>query len=312
MMRIINSMKNIKYILLAFVLIYNAAAIKAQQDPMYTHYMYNTLAINPAYAGSRDALSIMGLGRFQWVGLNGAPMSQTFQVHTPIWGGLAAGVSLGNESIGPVTNTNINMDLAYHFYFAQHSRLAIGMRYSTSFFNNRLTSLTTENPNDPTFANNYNITLGNVGAGIYYQHTKFYVGFSIPNLVEHNLNNTGGVSTERRHYYAIAGGYFKVARTVDLKPSGLVKIVQGAPVQVDLTLEAIFAKKVSVGVFGRLFDGVGVLLGYNIMPNFRIGYAFDWPITEVMKTNMYGSHEVMLRYDLSWGKYAKVNNPRYF
>lgn len=305
-------MKNIKYILVAIGLIYQSATLSAQQDPMYTHYMYNTLAINPAYAGSRDALSIMGLGRFQWVGLNGAPMSQTFQVHTPIFGGLAAGISLGNEKIGPVSNTNINFDLAYHFYFAQHSRLAIGMRYSASFYNNRLAQLNPEDPTDPTFASNYNISLGNVGAGIYYQHTKFYVGFSVPNIIQHDLNNMTGLATERRHYYAIAGGYFKVARTVDLKPTGLVKIVEGAPVQVDLTLEAIFAKKVSAGIHGRLFDGAGVLLGYNIMPNFRIGYSFDWSFTQMMNASQYGSHEIMLRYDLNWGRFAKVNNPRYF
>jgi type IX secretion system PorP/SprF family membrane protein len=274
--------------------------------------MYNTLAVNPAYAGSRDALSIMGLGRFQWVGLNGAPISQNFQAHTPIYAGLCGGVSFGNDKIGPVSNTNLNFDLAYHFRFGHHSRLAFGMRYAVSFFNNRLSTLNTEDPNDPTFASNYNISFGNVGAGVYYQHAKFYVGFSIPNIIEHRVNNPYGLATEKRHYYIIAGSYLKVANTVDLKPTGLVKIVQGAPVQVDLTLEAIFSKKFSVGLFGRLFDGAGVLLGYNIMPNLKVGYSFDFPFTQLMGAGQYGSHEVMLRYDLSWGKYNKVNNPRYF
>ena len=279
---------------------------------MYTHYMYNTLVINPAYAGSRDALSITGLGRFQWVGLQGAPMSQTFQVHSPIFAGLAGGVSLVNDKIGPVNNTAINMDLAYRFKLASHSKLSVGMRYSVSFFNNALSTLNPENPSDPVFQQNYNLMFGNVGAGIYYQHTKFYVGFSIPNIVEHRLNNTQGLANEHRHYYGIAGAYFKVARTIDLKPTGLVKIVQGAPVQVDITLEAIFSKKFSVGVHGRMFDGMGALLGYNIMPNFRIGYSFDWPFTQIMSAGQYGTHEIMLRYDLSWGKFSKVNNPRYF
>ena len=305
-------MKKIKYIWVIGVLLLGTLPTHAQQDPMYTHYMYNTLAVNPAYAGSRDALSITGLGRFQWVGLNGAPMSQTFQAHTPIFAGLAGGFSVNNDKIGPVSNTSMNFDLAYQFRIAHHSRLSIGMRYSVSFFNNRLATLNTEDPNDPAFAYNYNITLGNVGAGIYYQHTNFYVGFSIPNLVEHNLNNTAGLATEKRHYYVIAGGYFKVSRTIDLKPTGLVKIVEGTPVQVDLTLEAVFSRKFSAGIFGRLFDGAGVLLGYNIMPNFKIGYSFDWPFTEIMRTGQAGSHEIMLRYDLSWGKYSKVNNPRYF
>jgi type IX secretion system PorP/SprF family membrane protein len=305
-------MKKFKHILVIAGLIFQTSVLSAQQDPMYTHYMYNTLIVNPAYAGSRDALSVTGLGRFQWVGLNGAPMSQTIQVHSPIFAGLCGGISMKNDRIGPVNNTNLNIDLAYQFRFAQHSRLSIGMRYSVDFFNNFLNNLNPETPNDPVFANNYNITLGNVGAGIYYQHTKFYLGFSIPNIIEHDLNNTSGLATERRHYFAIAGAYFKVSRTVDLKPTGLVKIVAQAPVQLDLTLEAIFQKKVSVGVHGRLFDGAGILLGYNIMPNFRIGYAFDWSFTQMMNAGQYGSHEVMLRYDLSWGRFAKVNNPRYF
>lgn len=298
--------------LFTFIMVLLCINVKAQQDPMYTHYMYNTLAINPAYAGSRDALSLTALGRFQWVGMTGAPMSQTFQAHSPIYGGLCAGLSINNDRIGPVSNTNLNFDLAYHFRFGQHSRLALGMRYSFSVFNNFLNNLITDQPSDPTFANNYNITFGNVGAGIYYQHTKFYVGFSIPNIIEHRINNVSGIPTENRHYYVIAGSYLKVARTVDLKPTGLLKIVQGAPVQVDLTLEAIFSKKLSVGVFGRLFDGAGILLGYNIMPNFKIGYSFDWSFTDLMRAGQGGSHELMLRYDLKWGKYSKVNNPRYF
>ncbi len=302
--------KKIKLII--FLVALSGINLQAQQDPMYTHYMYNTLAVNPACAGNRDALSIMGLGRFQWIGMTGAPMTQTFQVHSPIFAGLAGGISVGNERIGPVANTNINIDAAYRFRFGLNSSLSFGMRYSVNFFNNRLSSLTTDQPNDPTFANNYNITLGNVGAGIYFQHTKFYLGFSVPNLVEHRLNNMSGLANERRHYYVVAGAYFKLGRTFDLKPSGLLKVVEGAPVQVDLTVEAIIAKKVSFGIFGRLFDGVGALVGYNIMPNFKIGYSFDWPITDIMKAGQYGSHEIMLRYDLSWGKYAKVNNPRYF
>jgi type IX secretion system PorP/SprF family membrane protein len=286
--------------------------VNAQQEPMYTHYMYNTLAVNPAYAGSRDALSMLALGRFQWVGLEGAPMSQTFQVHSPIYAGLTGGFSVNNDMIGPVSSTSANLDLAYQFRFGEHSRLSIGMRGTLNFFNNRLTSLQLVEQNDPLFNTDYNITFGNVGAGIYYQHTKFYVGFGVPNLVEHRLNSTLALSTEKRHYYMMAGGYFKIGRTVDIKPSALVKVVGGAPIQADVSVEFIFQRKISVGVFGRTFDGVGLLLGYNVMPNFKIGYSFDWPVTELMNAGQYGSHEVLLRYDLSWGKYSKVNNPRYF
>lgn len=285
--------------------------LSAQQEPMYTQYMYNTLAYNPAYAGSRDALSIMGLGRFQWVGISGAPMTQNFQIHSPIYKGLAAGISVSNDMIGPTTSTDLNLDLAYHIKISPSSTLGFGMRGTMNFFTNDLVNLEVQDPGDPQFANNYSVMFGNVGAGVYYRHTNFYVGFSVPNIVEHRVNYASQ-TYQRRHYYVIAGGYFPVSRTIDLKPTGLVKFVEGAPVQLDLSFEMVFGKRFSAGVMGRLFDGMGVLLGYDILPNFRVGYAFDYPFTELSGVGSYGSHEVLLRYDLQWGKSPKVFNPRYF
>jgi type IX secretion system PorP/SprF family membrane protein len=278
---------------------------------MYTHYMYNTLSINPGYAGSRDAMSFMGLARFQWVGIEGAPMSQTFQIHTPIYGGLAAGLSVQNDKIGPTNTTDLVVDLAYHFQLSPKSRLAIGMKGTIDFFNNNLTSLTTVQSNDPDFASNYARVLPNIGAGIYYYHTNFYAGFSVPNIAQHRINSAGLAET-KRHYFIIAGGYIPLSKTFDLKPTALVKIVEGAPVQADLTIEGVFNKRLSAGVFVRSFDGIGALLGYNIMPNFRVGYSFDWPLTELSRVGQGGSHEIMLRYDLSWGKMGKIKSPRYF
>lgn len=287
--------------------------LKAQQDPMYTHYMYNTLAINPAYAGSRDALSFLGLARFQWVGINGAPMTQTFQVHSPITGGLSGGISVMNDRIGPTNSTNLFVDLAYHFKLSQKLRLGIGMKGTVDFYNNNLAGLETGQAGDPLFSNNFSRTLPNIGAGLYLHHENFYVGFSVPKIAQHRLSDQLGVGAEQiRHYFLIAGGYFRVSRTIDFKPTGLLKIAQGAPVEFDATLEAIFSKKFTLGVFGRTFDGIGVLLGYDIMPNFRIGYSFDWPLTQLSTVNQGGSHEIMLRYDLKWGRLGKIKSPRYF
>lgn len=303
-------MNKIKFTIAGLILLFSSIRLSAQQDPMYTHYMYNTLSINPGYAGSRDAMSFLALARFQWVGLDGAPMTQTFQVHSPIYGGLAGGLSFVNDKIGPTSTSQFFIDLAYHFNLGKKHRLAIGIKGGFDFFNNNLTSLTLDQQNDPSFAQNYSNLLPNIGAGIYYHHTNFYVGFSIPKIVEHRINS--GNAETRRHYFVIAGGYIPVTRNFDLKPTALLKVVEGAPIEGDITLEAVFNKKFSVGAAYRSLDGICGLLGYNPTPNFRIGYSFDWPLSDMSRVNQYGSHEIMLRYDLKFGKMSKIKSPRYF
>jgi type IX secretion system PorP/SprF family membrane protein len=304
-------MKTIRHIITIGLFLSGTLALKAQQDPMYTHYMYNTLAYNPAYAGSRDAMSFLALGRFQWAGIDGAPMTQNFQIHTPIYGGLAAGVGLVNDKIGPTNNTTIALDLTYRFNLGRHHRLAIGMKGGLDFFNNNLSAVSTNEQNDPLFNQNISRTLPNVGVGIYYDHTNFYLGFSIPKLVEHRLNNSG-LGEYKRNYYFTAGAFIPISPGFGLKPTALVKVTEGAPVQGELTLEGLIVQRFSIGAFYRSLDGVGALLGVNIGPNFRIGYSFDWPLTELSRVGQYGSHEVMLRYDLKFGKMAKIKSPRYF
>jgi type IX secretion system PorP/SprF family membrane protein len=303
-------MKTIRHFLTIAIILLCFTTAKAQQDPLYTHYMYNTLAWNPAYAGSRDAMSFFGLARFQWVGINGAPMTQNFQIHSPIYGGLCAGVGLVNDKIGPTNNTTIALDLTYRFNLGRHHRLAIGMKGGLDFFNNNLSSIQTDESGDPLFNQNISRTLPNIGAGIYYDHTNFYLGFSVPKIVEHRLNT--GLGTMKRNYYIMAGGFIPIGRNFGLKPTGLVRITEGAPVQGEFTLEALIVQRLSVGAFYRTLDGVGILLGVNVIPNLRIGYSFDWPLTELSRVGQYGSHEIMLRYDLRFGRMKNIVSPRYF
>jgi type IX secretion system PorP/SprF family membrane protein len=304
-------MKTIKYIFSIGLLLSTCLTVKAQQDPMYTHYMYNTLAYNPAYAGSRDAMSFLGLARFQWVGINGAPMTQNFQIHTPIYGGLCAGVGVINDKIGVTNNTNLSLDLTYRFHLGRHHRLAFGLKGGLDFFNNNLFAVPTNEQDDPAFNQNTSRTLPNIGVGMYYDHTNFYVGFSVPKIVEHRLN-TVGLGEMKRNYFIMAGGFIPVSKNFGLKPTTLVKITEGAPVQGELTLEALIHNRFSVGAFYRSLDGVGVLLGVNIIPSLRLGYSFDWPLTELSRVGQFGSHEIMLRYDLTFGKMKSIKSPRYF
>ncbi len=303
-------MKTIRHIFSIGLLLTCSLLVRAQQEPLYTHYMYNTLAVNPAYAGSRDAMSFLALGRFQWVGIDGAPMTQTFQIHSPIVAGLNIGVDVVNDKIGPTNNTGLNLNLTYRFNLGNHHRLAIGLKGGLDFFNSNLSAVTTTESNDPLYNQNISRTLPNAGVGIYYDHTNFYLGLSVPRIVEHRLNS--GLGESKRHYYLIVGGFIPVTPGFGLKPTALLRVAEGTTAQAEVTLEALFVNRISVGGFYRSLDGVGGLLGVNIGPNFRIGYSFDWPLTELGGVNQYGSHEIMLRYDLKFGRMAKIKSPRYF
>ncbi len=292
----------------------------AQQDAMFTHYMFNTLAVNPGYAGSRDALTITGLHRSQWVSFPGAPTTQTLTLHSPIYNNkLGLGLSVLNDRIGPTNTTAVYADFAYKLPVGEKGKLAFGLKGGVNLRNNNLASLKTDEQNDKVFSSNVKSdVLPNFGFGLYYSTDKFYVGLSTPKLMQNNYKTgttTGGVSTsasEQRHYFLIAGTVFPLTDNIKLKPTGLVKVTEAAPVETDLTLTALFRDKVWAGVMFRTGDALGVLVGANLTDQLALGYSFDWSYTN--KTFKYngGSHELMLRYDMIYNDKQKIRSPRYF
>lgn len=291
----------------------------AQQQAAYTHYMYNTLVINPAYAGSRDALTFTALGRFQWVGFKGAPTTQTFTVHTPIAKkNIGLGMSFMNDRIGPTNNTSLNVDFAYRLKLSTKARLCFGVNGGFNSFTANVNSLTLADPNDASFMSNMRgKMLPSLGAGLYFQMPNFYVGASVPSILENSLFATGSsssmdISREKRHYYMIAGAVFPLSPSVKFKPTALAKIVQNAPFQLDLTATFMLRDLVDLGVMYRSGDGVGALLGIHISQQLLFGYSFDW--STGVRTGKYngGSHELMLRYDLLFNNDGKIKSPRYF
>lgn len=292
------------------ILLSVTGTLKAQQDPLYTHYMYNTLSVNPAYAGSRDALSVLALGRLQWVGFDGAPMTQTAQIHSPISKGLAIGVDVMHDRLGPTVQTAASLNLTYRLSLGKNHRLAFGLKGSMDFLNNNLSNLNIDQPGDPVFGTDFSTTMPNAGFGLYYDHTNAYVGLSVPRLIENSFN---GSSTEQvRHFFFIAGGYIPVRHGFDLKPATQIKMAMGVPVQIEGSLEMVFAERVSIGGFYRHESAVGPLLGVFITPSLRIGYSFDWALNSVAQIRQYGSHELMVRYDFNFKHKNKVVSPRYF
>lgn len=313
-------MKTLKKITFSLALTLGSIATHAQQNPMFTHYMNNTLAINPAYAGSRDALTVTALHRSQWVDFKGAPLTQTVTMHTPLKNQhIGVGLSVLNDKIGPTNNTSVFGDFAYMMKLNSKSKLALGLSAGANIWQAKLSTLNLDDQNDPTFQNNIsNRVTPNFGFGAYYSRERFYAGISAPNLMQNNYseikqaNGSTLTAKEQRHYFFIAGAVLKISDNLDFKPTTLVKVTAAAPVQADLTASFIIMKRLLLGGMYRTGDAVGALVGFDITDQFHIGYSYDWSFgLNTAKYNK-GSHEIMLRYDFIFSSKKQIHTPRYF
>jgi type IX secretion system PorP/SprF family membrane protein len=294
-------------------------SVKAQQDAMFTHYSFNTLAINPAYAGSRDALTVTSLYRNQWTGFKGAPVTQTLTMHTPFMNDkIGAGLSIVNDRIGPVNTTSVYADYAYKIKITKTARLSMGLKGGLNVMQSRLASLRLDQQDDAAFANNRESKLlPNFGFGLYYYTTRWYAGVSTPKMLENNfqtntVNGGTGFGSEERHYYFIAGTVIDIAKDVRFKPTTFVKVTNAAPIEADLTMLFIFYDKLEFGPMFRTGDAVGALFGINLTDQWRFGYSYDWSFTNRTFRYNGGSHELMLRYDFIYRDKAKILSPRFF
>jgi type IX secretion system PorP/SprF family membrane protein len=289
---------------------------KAQQDAMYTHYMFNTLMVNPAYAGSRDALTVTALHRSQWVSFKGAPVVQSLTMHTPLKNErFGVGLSLLNDKIGSSNKTSVAGDFAYRMKLTEKSKLALGLSATANVYQSTLSTLQLDQQSDPSFQTNVNNKITpNFGFGAYYSRTHFYAGVSVPNLMQNHYaaaENTisGG---ERRHYFLIAGALFNLTESVAFRPTTFVKIASAVPVQADLTGSFIFMKKLSLGAMFRTGDAFGGLLGFNFTEQLYLGYSYDWSYGLRSFRYNQGSHEFVLRYDFMVFGQKQIHSPRYF
>jgi type IX secretion system PorP/SprF family membrane protein len=313
-------MKTLEKITFGLVLTLVSLTMNAQQNPMFTHYMNNTLAVNPGYAGSRDALTITALDRMQWVDFKGAPMTQTLTMHSPLENKhIGLGFSVLNDKIGPTNNTSVFVDFAYIMKLTAKSKLSLGLSAGVNIFQANLSPLQLDQQSDPVFQNNIsNHTTPNFGFGAYYSRERFYAGISAPDLLQNNYsqvkqdNGNTLVGQEQRHYFFIAGAVFKLGENLAFKPTTLVKVTAGAPVEADLTGSFIIMKKLLVGVMYRTGDAVGALVGFDVTDQFHIGYSYDWSFgLQTFKYNQ-GSHEIVLRYDFLFFDKKQIHSPRYF
>jgi type IX secretion system PorP/SprF family membrane protein len=292
----------------------------AQYDAMFTQYMNNEMFINPAYAGSKEALSMTLLHRQQWVGFAGRPITTTFSVNAPVYHNkMGLGLSFLNEKIGVLNHNLIYASYAYRIKTGKKGFLSFGLMGGIHLQSNKLSEVSTTDVNDPEFAvDTRNIATPNFGFGIYYYTGKFFAGLSIPRMIDDNLtlDNAGTVlrhlvvSPKKFHYYLTVGRAFTVSPNFMIKPMVLIKAVSNAPVEFDIDLSTLIHQRIWLGAAYRSNADISAMAGIQITPQFLLSYAYDYPITEIRKYSL-GSHEICLSYLFSF-KGQKIVSPRYF
>lgn len=283
----------------------------AQQDPQYTDYMFNTLTVNSAYAGSRGHLTVTGLHRTQWVGLDGAPQTQSLSVESPVGKNVGLGIVLVNDRLGPSDEFYLDANFSYTINLNNDSRLSFGIKGGGRMLNVDFTKGQYQEQ-EAVFENINNRFLPTVGAGVYWHSDNSYIGLSVPNFLtdEHYDGVQNSIAAERLHYYLIAGKVFDLSPRIKFKPAVLGKFVTGAPIIADLSANFMFDDVLRLGVAYRWDDSVSGLLGLQVGPKLMIGYAYDATTTRLSGFNS-GTHEIMLRFELR-SREKQLKSPRFF
>jgi len=313
----------------------------AQQDAMFTKYMFNSLIYNPAYAGAKDHMAIGLLHRTQWWGIDGAPSTQSFTIHTPLKNDrVGVGLSAVNDVIGPTQSIGANLSYSYRIPMGANGKLAIGLQGGFNNWRADWNKLDLFEDVDDAFAvSQPSFWLPNFGAGIYYYNRKFYVGFSSPHLIEWDLRdspiNTPIWAKSYRHYYFTTGAAIPLnGDNLIFKPSLFIKNVGllssfykdqefqnvGAPTEFDIDLSLLFYQALWIGTSFRSaieyfddsssFDSVDIWASYYLSNGLRIGAAYDYTLTKLNQVSR-GSFEIMLGYEFNY-RTNKAVTPRYF
>ncbi len=292
--------------------------VQAQQDPMYSMYMWNMMTIMPAYAGSADVLNATALSRIQWTGIHGAPVTHSLSAHAPVnKESLGAGISLTYDQIGRSNTTSLFGDLAYRMQVSSTTRLALGMRLGFNHAQIGSTKVENTNPDDPTFAvDQSGKVLPNFGFGAYFWSKRGYIGFSVPKILRNFMGSakdeegvTSRFSQEEEHAF-LTGGYVFPIGSVMFKPAFMVKVVAGTPPSTDISANFLFIEKLWLGAAYRHGDSMTAIFSFQVTDQFRAGYAYDIGLSTLSRYAN-GSHEIMISYDPVFTR-ERVRSPRYF
>ncbi|PRX57430.1 type IX secretion system PorP/SprF family membrane protein [Flagellimonas meridianipacifica] len=304
--------KKCKGILFPFFCLITLAA-SAQQDPQFTQYMYNTLSVNPAYAGSRGHLTALLIHRSQWIGINGAPTTQVLAVDGPMGNNVGLGLVLSHDALGPSSEVFVDGNFSYTLQLDDDNRkLSFGLKAGGRLFNVDFNEGTIQNP-DVAFQNNIeNKFFPTVGAGVYYHTKSSYLGLAVPNFFseEHYDGAEQEIATERLHYFLIGGKIIDLTPDLKFKPAFFVKWVPGAPVIADISANALLRETFNFGVAYRWDDSFSALLGVQISPDLSVGYAYDLTTSDLGDFTS-GTHEIFLRYEFKTVE-KRLKSPRFY
>lgn len=304
----------IKLIILFLIGIINS--VSAQQDPMFTQYMHNPVSINPAYAGSRGTLNVMAMHRQQWVGIDGAPKTLALSVNSPFLGyNVGIGFSLIHDELGPTKQTGIYGDYAYQLKVTEGLKLAFGLKGGVNIYDVNLINLIGAENDEHVLLNGVRKSyLPNVGIGSYLYSNRFYLGFSIPKMLQNSLseqnNNLNVLNREERHIFLTTGLVIDVSDDVRFKPSAILRMVNGAPLSVELSAAFLLRDRFWFGGMYRLEESIGALVKFDLTNQLSLGYAFDLTQSRLGNFNQ-GTHEVFVSYDFAF-KNRKMLSPRFF
>ena len=308
-----------RHIIPFIVTLFLSGLVTAQQDAQYTQYMLNTMVINPAFSGSRGVSSMGILYRSQWIGLDGAPTTQTLNFSTPVTERVGVGFSIVNDEIGNGTSqeTYFDASFSYTLPISETSNLALGLKAGGHLLNLDFSKLInfgaeTNLPNiDQKFSPNF-------GVGIYYYTENYFAGLSVPNILEtthfdNASQSSSYLATERMNFYLVSGYVFDLNRNLKFKPAILLKAVNGAPLQTDVSASFLFNDKFSLGAAYRWDAAVSALFGFQISNKLMIGMAYDVETSALGSTVFNdGSLEVFLRYDFITRFNRRAVNNRFF
>ena len=296
--------------------VFLCTSLLAQQDPQFTQYMFNLLALNPAYAGSEERVSLKALSRHQWVGFEGAPTTQTLTVHSPLGHeSLGLGGTIMRDSHGPITQYTFMADFAYRMFMGD-AKLAFGLKGGLNLFQGQFAELNPLVAGDQVFQQNVSTKLDpQFGFGMMYYSDRYFLGLSTPKLVRTEFFDTDSLAFvsspgQRAHYFLTGGYVFDLGTYHKFKPTFLVKAVNGAPLSFDLSANFLFFEKFWLGAMYRHTDAVGALAQYHITNDFTVGYSYDYPLS-TLRNYSGGSHEIMLGFAFG-NKLKGIRSPRYF
>ena len=284
----------------------------SQQDSQYTQYIYNTMSVNSAYTGQRNVLSYLGLYRTQWVGIDGAPKTLTFGIHSPLKNeNLGMGISIVSDQLGPIREDYINLNFSYTIRLNRSTELSFGLKGGLHNLSSDFSRGNSFQNTDVAFNENISLFSPTIGAGLYLHSTRGYLGLSAPNFLttEHYHDYKESLASERLHLFLIGGYVFNIDNDIKLKPAFLIKAVSGAPLIADLSINAMFNNRFVFGLAYRWDDSLSGLTGLQVNKTLFIGYAYDYN-TSIGNKYTGGTHEVMLRFELR--QINKILSPRFF